>query len=167
MSGRSRQQFGVLVLVLLLALTVCGCGGGGEETTTTGIPVATTGPSSPGTTVADLVGKSIEPTEDTPAEFVDAYGVRPIVLLFYAPGGTDDTSVSEAVDGLSSSFDNYLFLIYDYKTPEAYGDLPSLLQVGYPPELILIDREGVIQGIWNGYVDEGTMNQALVNLDRM
>jgi hypothetical protein len=167
MSGRSRQQFGVLFLVVLVALFAFGCGGGNEETTTTSKRVVTTAPAGGGSPADELVGTTVKPTEDTPAAFVEAYGVRPVVLLFYVPGGTDDISVSETLDGLASSFDKYLFLVYDYKAPEAYGDLSSLLKVDYPPALILIDRDGVVEGVWNGYVDEGTMNQALVNLDRM
>jgi len=167
MSGRSRQQFGVLFLVVLVALFAFGCGGGDEETTTTSLRVVTTAPAGGGSPADELVGTTVKPTEDTPAAFVEAYGVRPVVLLFYVPGGTDDISVSETLDGLVSSFDKYLFLVYDYKAPEAYGDLSSLLKVDYPPALILIDRDGVVEGVWNGYVDEGTMNQALVNLDRM
>lgn len=166
MSGRSRHQLGVLLLVMLVALTAFGCGGDDGATTTT-ISVVTTNPSGPGTTVNDLIGRNVVVTEDTPAEFVDAYEVKPIVLLFYVPGGTDDVSVLESLEGLIPSFDQYVFLVYDYKTPDAYGDLSALLKVGYPPELILIDKKGFIQRIWNGYVDEGSLNQALVNLDRM
>jgi hypothetical protein len=166
MSGRIRQQLGVLFLVLLVALVACGCGGGGDEETTTTSGVVTTVPPGSGTG-DDLLGETVSVTEDTPADFVDAYGVTPIVLLFYVPGGTDDVKVAETLDGLTSSFDDYVFLVYDYKTPSAYGDLSSLLDVGYPPELVLIDKDGVIEGVWNGYVDEGTLNQALVNLERM
>lgn len=167
MSGRSRYQFGVLVLIILVALLALGCGGGDEKTTTTKARVVTTAaPSSSGSAADELIGTTVKPTEDTPGEFVDAYGVRPIVLLFYVPGGTDDISVSETLNALAPSFNKYLFLVYDYKAPEAYGDLSSLLKVDYPPALILIDRDGVIDGVWNGYIDEGTMNQALVNLER-
>jgi len=94
------------------------------------------------------------------------YGQKPIVLLFYVPGNADDSSVLETLNRLKSSFDGYAFLVYDYKVPEAYGDVSTLLQVGYPPELILIDKAGVIVRIWNGYVDEGTLNQGLVDLGR-
>jgi len=47
-----------------------------------------------------------------------------------------------------------------------YGDLSTLLGVTYPPELILIDRAGIIRQVWNGFVDEGSLNQSLVNLGR-
>jgi hypothetical protein len=168
MTGRIRHQLGVLFLILLVALVAWGCGGGGdEETTTTGLPVVTAAPSGPEAAVNELIGQSVATTEDTPADFVDVYGVKPIVLLFYVPGGTEDVSVSESIDALTSSFGDYVFLVYDYKAPEAYGDLSSLLKVGYPPEVVLIDKDGIIEGIWNGYVDEGTLNQELVNLEQM
>jgi hypothetical protein len=167
MCGRSRHQFGVLLVVLLVALIASGCGGGGdEEVTTTSGPAVTAAPSGPATGDS-LVGEDVVTTADTPAEFVEAYGAKPIVVLFYVPGATDDVSVVESLDGLAPSFDDYLFLAYDYKTPDVYGDLSALLEVGYPPEVILIDKKGIVQRIWNGYVDEGTLNQGLVSLDRI
>ncbi len=44
---------------------------------------------------------------------------------------------------------------------------PALLEVGYPPELVLVDGLGIPREIWNGYVDEGTLNQSLVNLGQI
>lgn len=165
MSGRSAHRIGVLLLVLLAALVVSGCGGT-EETTTTTIAGGTST-----TTRADgeepgksLVGTSVQPTDDSPAEFVEAYGTRPIVLLFYVPGSTDDLSVLESLTRLQPGYGDYTFLLYDYKMADAYGDLSTLLKVGYPPELVLIDKAGIIQEIWNGYIDDGTLNQGLVNL---
>jgi hypothetical protein len=67
---------------------------------------------------------------------------------------------------LKTSFGQYEFLVYDYKLPNDYGDLSTLLGVGYPPELILVDKTGVVQKVYNGYIDEGTLNQGLVNLGR-
>ena len=86
MSGRSRQKLGVLLLVLLAAFVASSCGGGGEETpsTTAGGIVPTTapagGPAAPG---EELIGTAIATTRDTPAEFTEVYGQKPIVLLFY------------------------------------------------------------------------------------
>ncbi len=122
-----------------------------------------------------LLGPDQEPTvddfimttEDTPAEVVEALTQgRAIVLLFYVPGAADDISVLKSLKRLKTSFRDYEFLEYDYKTPDVYGDLSTILEVGYPPELILIDSAGVIQDVWNGYVDDGTLNQRLVNLGR-
>jgi hypothetical protein len=86
------------------------------------------------------------------------------VLLLYVPGGTDDVAVIESLDRLKPSFGRYRFLEYDYSIPEWYGDLPTLLGVTYPPEMILIDSSGIIRTVWNGSVDEGSLNQGLVNL---
>jgi len=169
MSGRSRQKLGVLLLVLFVALLACGCGGGGgdDETTTSRAGATTTAPAgSGGAPGQELVGTTVDTTRDTPAEFTDVYGQAPIVLLFYVPGNADDRSVLESLNRLKSSFGGYTFLVYDYKLPEAYGDLSTLLEIGYPPELVLIDKAGVIRRVWNGYVDEGSLNQGLVDLGR-
>ena len=48
-----------------------------------------------------------------------------------------------------------------------YGDLSTLLKVQYPPKVVLVDGTGTIQEIWNGYVDEGSLNQSLVNLGQV
>lgn len=181
MLGLSRQRSEVLLLVLVVALVAGGCGGGDDATTTTGSSaVVTTAPSGSASPEKSLVGtqlvnpdrqpsadRHITTTEDTPSEVVEALTQgRPVVLLFYVPGNVDDVSVFQSLGGLVPSFGRYQFLIYDYKDAEAYGDLSSLLGVGYPPEVILIDKGGLIQQVWNGYVDEGTLNQGLVNLDR-
>ncbi len=167
MSRPSRKQVGFLLLVMSVALFVAGCGSGGEdETTTTGLPVVTTVPPASGSDGSDLIDRPVAVTDDTPADFVEAYGSKPLVVLFYVPGGTDDVSVFESLYRLIPSFGNYVFLMYDYKVPDAYGDLSSLLAVEYPPQIVLIDREGLVREVWNGYVDEGTLNQSLVNLDR-
>jgi hypothetical protein len=166
MTRRRKRQSSALLLLLALFVTLftIGCGGEEEETTTTSGAVTTLPSGSGGG--GSVVGGNIITTEDTPPAFVEAYGVKPIVLLFYVPGAADDLKVMETLEALENSFSAYVFLAYDYKTPDAYGNLSSLLDVGYPPEVILIDRQGVIQEVWNGYVDEGTLNQALVNLDR-
>jgi hypothetical protein len=168
MTRRRKRQSSALLLLLALALLVTlfaiGCGGEEKKTATTRGAV-TTLPSGPGGG-GSVLGGNIITTEDTPSAFVEAYGVKPIVVLFYVPGAVDDLKVMETLEALENSFSTYVFLAYDYKTPDAYGNLSSLLDVGYPPEVILIDRQGVIQEVWNGYVDEGTLNQALVNLDQ-
>ena len=67
--------------------------------------------------------------------------------------------------GLQPDYPDFLFLIYDYKNAASYGDLSNLLEVGYPPELILVGGDGYVTDIWNGYVDEGTINQGLADLE--
>jgi hypothetical protein len=87
-------------------------------------------------------------------------------VLFYVPGNADDKSVLDTVNRLKSSFAQYAFLIYDYKNPNSYGTLAQLLKVDYPPYLVLTDATGHLRRIFKGYVDEGTLNQELVNLGR-
>jgi hypothetical protein len=166
MSRRSRQWIVVSVLVLLAALLAWGCGGGVETTTT--ITGGTVPPTvSPGTTAGTdyLINTQVKVTESTPSEYVQAIEQgHPVVLLFYVADGIDDVKVLGSIERLQTGFGSYVFLLYDYKTPAAYGDLSTLLKVNYPPELVLIDGTGTIRDIRNGYIDEGTLNQRLVDL---
>ena len=179
MCRRSRQQSWVLLLVLVVGLLATACGGGGEEEPppTTAATVAPGGGGGgaevaaevqigppDGEPVADVY---IPTTEDTPSEFVNALTKgSPVVLLFYVTGGADDAAVMESLERLEPSFSRFEFFRYDYSLPDKYGDLSTLLEVTYPPELILIDRSGIIRQRWTGYVDEGSLNQGLVNLSR-
>jgi len=173
MGGQPRQKtHKVLGLVVAVSLGFCvvlwtaACGGGGVQTTTTTgkKPATTTSVSLPSS--ASLLGTTVKTTEQTPQEFVQAYGTRPIVVFFYVPGNADDGLVLESVQRLERAFSEYVFLAYDYRAPAAYGDLPTLLKVGYPPQLVLIDKKGVVREVWNGYIDEGSLNQKLVELGR-
>ena len=179
MCRRSRQQSWVLLLVLVVALVAAACGGGDEEPPATTNPAATAPPAGGGGSEEPedvqigppdgepIAAQYIPTTEDTPSDFVAALGKgAPIVLLFYVTGGTDDAVVMESLDRLEPSFPRFEFFRYDYSLPDKYGDLSTLLGVTYPPELILIDRSGIIRDRWTGYVDEGTLNQGLVNLSR-
>ncbi len=170
MTGRSlRWRSVVVLLVLVLLAVVAACGNEADKTTSTTRKVSgttrTTATSEAGRAAERLVGTALAVSEETPSEYVDAVGQgRPVVLVFYVAGNADDTKVLEALDRLRAEFVDYAFLAYDWKSPETYGDLSVLLQVDYPPQTVLVDRKGVIQRIWNGYVDEGTLRQCLVNL---
>jgi hypothetical protein len=167
MLGRGSRRLVVLLIVGLAALFMSGCGGGGEETTSSSnIAVVTTLPSG-GSGGADArIGLQIAPTADSPQAFVDVYQTQPIALLFYVPGGRDDEAVRQNLVALQPSFGAYTFFFYDYSDPEAYGDLATLLAVDYSPLIVMMDREGTVQTIWSGFVDQGTLNQSLVNLGR-
>ena len=118
-----------------------------------------------GSAVEDLLLTKLAVTKDTPEEYVAAVGqARPVAMLFYVPGNVDDAKVLETFKAVQADFPEYTFLTYDYKTPSAYGDLSMLLKVNYPPEIVLVDRGGTVRNIWNGYVDEGTLKQCLINL---
>jgi len=158
----------VFLLALGLMAGLVACGGDKSETTSTTRKAGSTTRTTVGPAVSAterLVGTTLRTTEDTPPEYVSAVGEgRPIVVVFYVPGNTDDSKVLEALENLRSEFNEYAFLLYDWSKPEMYGDLSTLLDVGYPPETVLVDRRGVIQRIWNGYVDEGTLRQCLMNI---
>jgi hypothetical protein len=164
---RTRQVSALVLLLALSVLVLYGCGGGGEVTTTTSINGSTPTSSSTGPTASDShVGEGVSLTDSLPTEFVEAYGKRPIVVLFYVPGGTEDESVLKSLQELGSSFSDYVFLLYDYSVPEAYGDLSAVLDIEYQPQVTMIDRLGTRRQVWNGYVDKGTLNQSLVDLGR-
>jgi hypothetical protein len=149
---------------VLLVVLVSACGSGESTDTTSGSTTTTQGSVST-VPAGSIVGVQIKATDSTPPEYVDAIQQgKPVVILFYVTGGADDAKVLEAVNTLQGSFSNYVFLLYDYKTPDTYGDLSTLLEVDYPPELVLVDGTGTVKAVLNGYVDEGTINQGLVNL---
>jgi hypothetical protein len=164
---RSRQLSALLLLMALSLVFASGCGGGEEATTTTSLggSTPTSAPSNPSQGDSHI-GEGVNLTDVLPAEFREAYGNRPILVLFYVPGGVDDESVLQSVQALRNSFSDYLFLLYDYSMPEAYGDLSTVLNVDYQPQVTLIDRLGLRREVWSGYVDKGTLNQSLVNLGR-
>jgi hypothetical protein len=166
MSGRSRHVIALVLLLGVAAFVGWGCGGGEDETSTSTIRRVTTTAAAIGGSET-LLNTQVQTTDATPTEYTQAVEQqRPIVLLFYVPGGADDVKVLDTVSSLQPSFENYVFLLYDYKQPDAYGDLSLLLKVNYPPQLVLVNGSGVVKQIWNGYVDEGTLNQGLVNLEQ-
>ena len=171
--SRRIRQLAVAILLISVTLLAAGCGlGGGGSSATTALTIpsgATPSVTASGTVTPQkqLVQKKLVATKFTPTDVSDALKAgRPVVLLFYVAGSSDDAQVLASLQKLQPEFSSYTFGIYDYKTPSAYGDLSTMLQVNYPPELILIDGKGTIKEIWNGFVDEGTMNQSLVNLGK-
>jgi len=168
MIRRPSRRASLLVLLVLLGavLVTVACGAADTTTETTRRTTATTRITSSKSTSAALIGKTIRPTEQSPAEFSKACGTTPVIVLFYIPGNADDARVFENLGRVSSSFPNYVFLVYNYKEPEAYGDLATLLAAEYLPQLVLIDRAGVVRDVWRGYIDEGSLNQKLVDLGR-
>lgn len=169
-SIRSRRRFILVgVVALSLAVAIAGCGGGGETTTTTAVvPPGGGGPATtvaPGSAVNALIGQPLTPTENTPVEIVDAISQhRPVVILFYVPGGADDGVVLDEIKALESKYSDVTFALYDFKDPKSYGDLGILLNVDYPPQSVFIDTRGLVYDVRTGYVDEGTLNQQVVNI---
>lgn len=159
MCGRSAYWTSALFLCLCVVVLTSGCLFGGDDDTTTTTTGAAGGPNA--TSEAPL-GSS----DDLPEAYTQAFQTRPLVVFFYVPGNADDVAVLDTLNRLRTSFGRYVFLTYDYKNPDAYGTLAQLLDVKSVPFLALIDGAGVLQRTYTGFVDEGTLNQALVNLGR-
>ena len=160
------------MIVALAGIALTGCGGGDEATTSTTVTPTTLAPAAGDgeaatTGAAVLVGTALAVTENTPADVKSALDQKqPLVLMFYAPGGSDDTKVLQSLTALTPKFPTAFIAQYDYKAPDAYGDLGQLLQIGYLPEVVLIDSSATVTQVFSGYVDEGSLNQSLVNLTR-
>lgn len=172
--ARLRRPFsGFLVLLAVAALLgVAGCGGGGEaqNTPTTQVaaaPVATIPAANalPPEQFSDLIGTKLAPSDQTPADVRKALSDgRPLALLVFVPASTDDDAVRAAFNKLKGQHKDVTFLAYDFKQPQKYGDLPQLLQVQYPPQLVFVDGEGVVRGALTGFADEATINQQVANI---
>ena len=158
-------------LAVLAGFVLSGCGGGGT-TTTVSVPPVTQAPPVAGdatanTATSGIVGYTLQVTPNTPADVKSALEQnQPVVLLFYAPGGSDDTKVLQSLTKLTPQFPIAFIAQYDYRAPDTYGDLGSVLQVGYLPTTVLIDASATVTQVFSGFVDEGTLNQSLVNLTR-
>lgn|GEM_PF-873257 len=161
-------------LVLAGVVSVAGCGGGTDDaaTTTVSVPVGSGGAvttvapgAAEGGSFAELIGKPLVTTSETPAEITEAMAQhRPIVILFYVPGGSDDSAVLDEIKALQSTYTDVTFALYEYDDPASYGDLGILLKVQYLPQTVFIDTQGTIYDIRTGYIDEGTLNQQVVNI---
>jgi len=181
-----RRIYGFLAAALCFGLVSCilvGCffGGGDEPTTApTQATQATVAPETTTSEVTDTTGPDTETTvpgvtttteipelvDGLPAPWVESIGNRPVVVLFYVSGGVDDEKVLASLRELTPLYSNYTFLMYDYRLPDAYGDLADLLKVDYPPHMVLLDRNGLVRTVWSGFVDKGTLNQTLLTLGR-
>jgi hypothetical protein len=159
-------------IVVLAGLSLSGCGGGGDDTATTVAPPVT---AAPGGGAAAPVAPSaaavpvavLQATENTPADVKSALEQnKPLVLMFYSPGGSDDTKVLQSLTKLTPRFPTAFISQYDYKAPDTYGDLGQVLQVGNLPSVVLIDASANVTQVFTGFVDEGTLNQSMVNLTR-
>jgi hypothetical protein len=168
---RPSSGLAALVLILTLSLLAAGCGGGEEQATETTVntvavaaqPVANTQPTQ--SVHEGLVGTVLEPTEQTPVEVSEALAQgRPVVVMFYVPGSHDDSLVRESLDKLMPQYEDIFLAVYDFKVPDAFGDLARLLEVDYPPQVVFVDTAGVIRSVLSGYADEGTLNQHLANI---
>jgi hypothetical protein len=162
--GRTCRIAAVLVCMGLLTSALTGCFGSSEDVVTT-VSSAMPATEATSTTVfSPTIDSASTLVDGRPSQYVNAIGNRPIVVLFYEPGGVEDEKVLTALRTLTTSFSSYTVLMYDYRVPAAYGDLPQDMQIGYLPYMVLIDRHGDTRAVWQGYVDKDTLNQSLLNL---
>ncbi len=160
----------VAAVAVALAVAAAGCGGGGggsPSPSTTGAPVAKkpTATTVPTAAFHGLEGTALKTNELTPSDVTEALAQhRPLAILFYVSGGPDDSAVLKALQNLQPKYSDVTFLLYDYKDPGSYGSLGTSLMVNYPPQVAFIDTQGVIRSVLGGYVDEGTLNQKVVNI---
>jgi hypothetical protein len=171
---RRMFRFSAVLLCIGLATSILtGCFGASEDTVNTTVPVPVTSSDVAATTLSVPTTEASTLVDGLPRQYAEALTLRPIVLVFYAPGGVDDEKVLSAVRELQTTYSSYTFLMYDYRMPAAYGDLTKEikanynLDVGYLPSTFLIRRDGTAATKWSGYVDKGTLNQALINLGRL
>ncbi|HZJ02111.1 MAG TPA: hypothetical protein VFE20_00280 [Thermoleophilia bacterium] len=168
--GTFRLPFLALILLTLLigAVAASGCGGGAEAQETTTTLAAAAAPAEPAVEVIpheELAGSYLELNEETPPEVQEAFEQgQPMVILFYVSGGEDDMRVRESVDAVATDYPEIRFLSYDFKDPESYGNLGRKLRVDYPPQLMFINDEGLINKVISGYVDQGTLFQSVANI---
>jgi hypothetical protein len=166
----------LLLVAVVSVFFVSACGGGTEATETTEAavpaagapaaqPVASTPAEPPRAAYEALVGTELQPGEETPADVRQALEEgRPVVVAFYVPGGGDDGRVRETLDKLAPKYEDINVAAYDFSEPDEFGDLGRLLRIDYPPQLVFVDTNGVVRSVLSGYVDEGTLNQHLVNI---
>lgn len=174
-----RRVYGLSAAVLCIVLAsvmFAGCFGSGDEpSTVSSETTVSTASDTTSETSSESTTTSVEQTTTTetfdlvdglPRAYVESYRQRPIVVLFYVPGGVEDEKVLQAIKESQAAYGSYTFLIFDYRVPAAYGDLSKSLSVGYPPYTVLFDRHGEVRTVWEGFVDKGTLNQTLINLGK-
>ena len=98
----------------------------------------------------------------------------------YPQGITPDEDVDRALEELREDYPQVEFFTYDITRPGTaesneeldrgeYGTLAAQLEVGYTPFVAMLAPRGdqyVIENLFQGYVEEGVLNQALFDLTR-
>ncbi|MHB8857967.1 MAG: thioredoxin domain-containing protein [Thermoleophilia bacterium] len=151
-----------LVLVVFL-LSACG---GDETAAPTAQTVTKTAKSASSTTgkSEDLVGQVVTPGNLTPDKFKASLSSRrPIVVLFYMNGPSDDTQVRSSVQSLENKYRSQAdFYDYVYSDGQTFGDLAMILKVSTTPAVITINKQSQVQRAWSGYVDAKSIEQGIV-----
>jgi hypothetical protein len=106
-------------------------------------------------------------TDDTPFEVAQALTRQePVVVLFYVAGGSDDQPVRDALSRIAARYPDIMFALYDYKLPDAYGDLAAVLRVDYTPYAVFIGSDATVRYVTTGFVDEAVLQQYVDNLQQ-
>lgn len=164
------KSIAAVLVMALAAFLFAGCGGGDEDTapppkqakTNTSASAAAT-KSEPAEMPEDLVGQTVSPTKDSPENFNKAIeDQRPILVMFYLPAPYDDSQVRSSVMTLQGRYRGQMeFFTYLYSDAQTYQDLATVLRVNSTTAVIIINRQGVVQRAWTGYVDEESIEQGI------
>jgi hypothetical protein len=156
------------------------------------IPIENTagGPTVESTTAAETLKDSpfrLNLRQAVPPDFRAAYQRKALIVVEFFDEGGDDfypqgTKVDEQVSGylrdLRGKYPQVEFFDYDIDRPgEAetsedlnrgeYGTLAAQLEVGYTPFVVMLAPRGdeyVVENLFQGYVDQGVLDQALFDL---
>jgi len=146
-------------------LMSAGCSDEPATTTTAAAPptVTTTTPVGDAPRLTQLLAE-----EGTPLEVAQALNTqKPLVILVYVPGGTDDELVKASLGTLAPRYKDVSFVSYNFDDPESLGDLTTQLGSHYPPFAAFVDSHGIVQYFITGYADEAVFNQYVVNIRQL
>ncbi len=131
--------------------------------------------------------------QPVPPDFRAAYQRRALIVvqfikeepdssrgIEYPQGISPDEEVDQALNDLREDYPQVEFFTYDITRPGdaesseeldrgEYGTLAAQLEVGYTPFVAMLAPRGdqyVIENLFQGYVEEGVLNQALFDLSR-
>lgn len=165
------KPFKLIAAVLIMALAAflfVGCGGGGEEDNAPPKKSKTNADASaaaatPTDMPEALIGQAIVPTKDSPEDFTKAIDDQmPIVVTFYMPAPYDDSQVRSSIMTLQGRYRGQVeFFDYLYSDAQSYKDLVTLLKVNSTPTVVIINRQGVVQRAWTGFVDADSIEQGI------
>ena len=122
-----------------------------------------------------------------PPDFRAAYQRKALIVVeffkegadpFYPQGLEVDDFVNEDLDALQSEYPEVEYFTYDISDPGTaetsdelergqYGTLAAQLDVGFTPYIAMLAPRGeqyVIENLFQGYVEEGVLSQALFDL---
>ena len=159
-----------MLLLAVVAVVFSACGGSDQQSAAPAAPSATS--TSKAAISANkpesLIGTVISPTDESPKDFRSSLASnRPVVVLFYMTGTTDDNQVRSSIQSLQNRYKgNVDFYVYLYTDAEGYGDLASLLKVDSPPSVIMINKHRQVQRAWSGFVDEKSLEQGVSEIMR-